>query len=93
MVPVGLGLDAHALDGAELALDTQQLLNDALRLLVAAFTEVVVADEAVGVHEVERRPVVIGEGAPDLVVVVDRERVVDPALLRRPPHAVDLMLE
>ena len=33
------------------------------------------------------------EGAPDLVVVVDRDRVVDPSLLRRLPHAVDLVLE
>jgi hypothetical protein len=45
-------------------------------LLVASFAEVVVADDAVGVDEVERRPVVVVEGAPDLVVVVDRDRVV-----------------
>src|SRR4051794_37959744 len=31
--------------------------------------------------------------APDPVVVVDRDRVVDPSLLGRLPHAVDLVLE
>ena len=41
----------------------------------------------VGVDEVQRRPVVVGEGAPDLVVVVDRDRVVDRSLVvaRRTP--------
>jgi hypothetical protein len=33
------------------------------------------------------------EGAPDLVVVVDRHRVVDRSLSRRLPHAVELVLE
>ena len=45
------------------------------------------------VDEVERRPVVVVEGAPDRVVVVDRDRVVDRSLLDRPPHAVDVVLE
>jgi hypothetical protein len=34
---------------------------------------VVVADDAVGVDEVQRRPVVVVEGAPNCVVVVDRD--------------------
>ena len=93
VVPVGLRLHAEPFDGDELALDAEQPLDDALRLLVASFAEVVVADHAVRVDEVERRPVVVVEGAPDLVVVVDRDRVVDRSLLRRPPHAVDLVLE
>jgi hypothetical protein len=54
---------------------------------------VVVANDAVRVDEVQRRPVVVVEGAPDFVVVVDRDRVVDPSLLGRLPHAVDLVLE
>ena len=75
------------------ALDAQQLLDDALRLLVAAFAEVLVADDAVGVDEVQRRPVVVGERVPDLVVVVDGDRVVDRSLAGRAPHAVDVVLE
>jgi hypothetical protein len=54
---------------------------------------VLVADDSVRVDEVKRRPVAVGEGAPDRVVVVERDRVVDPPLSRRPPHAVDLVLE
>src|SRR4051812_3019993 len=59
VVPVGRRLHADAFDGDELALDSKQLLDDALRLLVAPFTEVLVADRAVGVEEVERRPVLV----------------------------------
>ena len=65
MVPVGRRLDAEPLDGDELALDPEQPLDDALGLLVASFAEVLVADDAVLVDEVERRPVVVGERAPD----------------------------
>jgi hypothetical protein len=93
VVPVGLRLHAEPLDGDELALDAEQPLDDALRLLVASFAEVLVADHALCVDEVERRPVVVVEGAPDLVVVVNHDRVVDRSLLRRLAHAVDLVLE
>src|SRR5215207_1936034 len=93
VVPVGLRLHAEPFHGDELALDAEQPLDDALRLLVASLTEVVVADDAVRVDEIERRPVMVGERAPDLVVVVERDRVVDRSLLRRLPHAVNVVLE
>jgi len=93
VVPVGLGLHAGPFDGEELALNAEETLDDALRLLVASFAEVVVPDDAVGVDEVERRPVVVGEGAPDRVVVVLRDRVVDVPHLHRLPHEVEVMLE
>ena len=93
MVPVGCRLDAEPFDGDELALDAEQPLDDALGLLVASLAEVLVADDAVRVDEVERRPVVVVERAPDRVVVVDRDRVVDLSLLDRRPDAVDLVLE
>ena len=89
VVPVGLRLDAEPLDGDQLALDAEQLLDHALGLLVPAFTEVVIADDAVAVDEVQRRPVVVVEGAPDLVVVVERDRIVDPSLRDRLPHPVE----
>jgi hypothetical protein len=60
-------------DADELALDAKQPLDDALGLLVASFADVVVADDAVRVDEVQRRPVVVVEGAPACVVVVDRD--------------------
>ena len=62
-------------------------------MLVASLAEVLVADEAAAVDEVQRRPVVVVEGAPDGVFVVDRDRVVDPSLGGRLPHAVELVLE
>jgi hypothetical protein len=61
--------------------------------LVASFAEVPVADPAVGVDEVERRPGVDGERVPDRVVVVDPDRIVDRSLGGRLPHAVDVALE
>jgi hypothetical protein len=93
VLPVCLRLHAEPLDGDEVALDAEQPLQQPLRLLVTALAEVVVPDDAVRVDEVERRPVVVVEGPPDGVVVVDRDRVVDPALRRRHPHAIDLVLE
>ena len=80
-------------DGDELALDAEQPLDHALRLLVAAFAEVVVADDSLGIDEVQRGPVVVVECAPDRIVVVDCDRVVDLSLGRRLPHAIDLVLE
>ena len=49
----GCGLHTHSLDGGELALDAQQTLDDALGLLVAALAEVVVANDALLVDEVD----------------------------------------
>ena len=93
MVPVGCRLDAEPFDGDEFALDAEQPLDDALGLLVASFAEVLVADDALLVDEVERRPVVVVERAPDRVVVVDRDRIVDLSLPDRLPDAIDLVLE
>src|SRR5215211_5511236 len=93
VLPVGRRFHAGSFDRYELALHAEQLLDAALELLVASFAEMVVADDAVPVGEVQRRPVVVGEGAPDLVVVVDRDGIVDGSLLRRAAHAVDVVLE
>jgi hypothetical protein len=93
MVPVGLRLHAERLDRHELALDAEQLLDDALRSLVAPFAEVLIADDAVPVGEVERGPVAVGEGVPDRVVVVGGDRVIDRSHGRGPAHALDLVLE
>jgi hypothetical protein len=75
VVPVGRRLHADPFDGDELALHAEQTLDDALGFVVATLTEVLVADDAVRVDEVERRPVVVREGAPGRVVVVLRNRV------------------
>src|SRR3954454_24387713 len=93
MVPVRLGLDATPFDGYRFAIDAEQALDRALRLLVAPLAEVVVADDAVAVDEVERGPVLVAEGAPDPVVAVDGHRIVDRSFLRRLLDPVDLVLE
>jgi hypothetical protein len=91
--PVGFGLDPSSFHRHERPIDAEQLLDPTLGLLVSTFAEVLVADDAFPVDEVERRPVVVVEGAPDPVVVVDHDRVVDRAVLRGPPYEVDLVLE
>lgn len=93
MAPVGCRLDAAPFDGDELALHAEQSLDGVLGLLVASFAEVVVADDACGVDEIEGRPVVVVERVPDAVVVVHRDRVTDPSLCDRGADAVDLVFE
>ena len=93
MIPVGRRLDANPFNADEVALDSEQLLDHALRLLVAALAELLIANDALLVDEVERRPVVVIERAPDLIVVVDRDRVVDSSRFDRRPDALDLVLE
>ena len=88
--PVRGGLDAAALDVDESAADlagsglVQQLPDRRLRPLVLALAEAVVPDLPFRVHEVDRGPVAVVEGLPDRVVVVDRDRIADPHLLRLP---------
>ena len=93
VLPVGVGLDADALDRHDVTVDAQQLLDGALRLQVPPLAEVEVADVAVGVEEVERRPVVVVEAVPHLVLVVDHHRVVDAAGIDCTPDEVDPVLE
>jgi hypothetical protein len=93
VIPVGLRLHAEPFDRDELALDAEQPLNHALGLLVAAFAEVLVADDAVRIDEVDSRPEMVGEGLPDRVVIVDPDRVVDRSLVDGGPHAVAVVLE
>jgi hypothetical protein len=81
VVPVGRLLDALPLDGDELALDAEQPLDDPLRFLIAPFAEVLVADAALRVDEIERRPVAVGKGAPDLLVVVHGHGVWTPTTI------------
>src|SRR5262249_26117323 len=67
----------------------QQLLDDALALLVAALAEVVVPDPPLRVRDVDGGPIVVGERLPDAVLAVDRDRITDSVLLNRPADVVD----
>ena len=72
---------------------TKEHLNRALGLFVATFTEVLVADAALCVGEVQRGPELVRECVPDRVVVVDRDRVLEVQLVYGPTHAVDVVLD
>src|ERR687890_2427758 len=69
------------------------LLKDHLRDGVLSLAEVVVADHSLLICDVERRPVVIGEGTPDGVVAIERDRVIHPHVLGGRDHVVDVLLD
>ena len=60
---------------------------------VLALAEVVVADPALRIGEVDRRPVVVVEGVPDAVVAVDGDRVRHPQRAGLGDDVVDVVLE
>src|SRR5207342_2853617 len=55
----------------------QQLLDPGLRVGIAALAEVPVNDATVLVDQILRRPVLVAESVPGLVVVVLRDRIAD----------------
>jgi hypothetical protein len=91
--PVGLRLHADAFNRNELALNAEESLGGPLGLLIATLPEMAVADDAFRADEVQRRPVVVFKGAPNRVVVVERNRVVDRALTDRFAHTVGSVLK
>src|ERR1700729_4349349 len=80
---VGGGLGArrahgnHVYGQVALAGLGQKLLDHLLGFGIVALAEEVVADLALGVDEIIRRPIFIVERAPDRIIVVDRDRIVD----------------
>src|SRR3954452_23095560 len=66
-IPVGRRLYARCFDASKVALDAEESLDEALGPLVAPFAVVRVANDAVGVDEVQRRPGAVGERVPDRV--------------------------
>src|SRR5712691_6109606 len=56
----------------------QELPDDHFRPLVVTLAESMVTNTTLHVGEIEGGPVIVDERAPDLVVVVDRNGVVDP---------------
>ena len=80
--PVGGHLEPHGVDIDEVLIDAragvhQQLLDHHLDGGVLALAEVVVTDPAVDVGDVHGRPEVVRERAPDGVVAVEHDRVLD----------------
>src|SRR5215211_7468182 len=75
--PVGRLGEAAGFDTSGLPVHAQQSLDRSLGLLVGALAEVVEPDTPVAIDEVDGRPVVVLERAPDGEVVVDDDRVAD----------------
>ena len=51
------------------------------------------ADPSFGIDEVERGPIVVRERLPDGVIVVDRDRILDARLAKRPADVLRVVLE
>jgi hypothetical protein len=94
-----LRLESVRRDRDELVIDVlasglaQQVLDHPLAFVVLALAEVVVADPALRVCEVDGRPIPVGEGAPHPIVAVERDRVPDSHGLCGLADVLDLALE
>src|SRR3984893_13218388 len=97
--PIRLGFDTTGVDRSQLITDAaepglgQQLLDNSFRLFVSALTELMVSNPPLRIDDVERRPVMVVEGAPDRIVVVDRDGKIDLPVLHSPADVVDVFLE
>ena len=97
--PIGGRFDAAGIDRDGLTVDPansafgQQCLDDHFRLFVGALAENMVSDTPLRIDEIQRRPILIVEGAPDDMVVVDRDRVIDPQVFHGPANVVRVLLE
>ena len=96
--PVGRRFDTGGLEEHEALVDVdtglaQEHLEDHLGFLVLAFAEVVVSDTPFGVAEIESRPVVIAEGAPDSILAIESDRVFDPHVPHSSADVLDVALE
>ena len=92
-VPVGGLGEPAGVDADGFLVDAQELLDRSLGLLVVALAEVVEADSAVAIDEVQGGPVAVRQRLPDGEVVVDDDRVVDAQLAGRMTHVVEVVLE
>src|SRR6516165_1395326 len=71
----------------------QESLNHNLRLFVFALTENMVADASLCIGEIESRPIIIAKRAPDRMIVIDHDRVVDAHVLGGPAEVVDILFK
>jgi hypothetical protein len=71
----------------------QEPLDNHFRPFVFTFAVVVVPDTSLGVGEVQGGPVVVAEGEPHRVVIVDRDRVIHPHLEDSPADVLGVFLE
>jgi len=71
----------------------EELADDALGTVVPALAEMVVAHAPPGVDEIVGGLIVIVEGAPERIVVVERDRIGNAELPDRPAYIFGIALE
>src|SRR5215211_5788196 len=64
----------------------QQLLNNHFRLFVFALAELMMSDMPLRIDEIEGGPISVVESTPYRIVAIDRDRIIDPHILRGPPN-------
>ena len=68
-------------------------MDHPLRAVIVAFAEMVMANLALGIDKVVRRPILVVEGPPDRVVIVERNGITDLEIGNGVAHVVDILLE
>src|SRR2546422_1334026 len=76
-----------------LPLTDLQVLQNPFRLFVGALAEVMIAQTPLRIHNVKGRPVVIRERVPDCIVVIDRDRILDPHVPGGPAHVLEVVFK
>src|SRR5215213_6771431 len=95
--PVGLSLqtvrsDRYQVAGYALPSGlAQQPLNEPLALFVSALAELMVPDPSICVGDVDGRPISVVERAPDCVVVVECDGIINGHIRYRLAYVVDVV--
>ncbi len=99
VAPIGGSFSSMGIDRNQFITDAadsrlgQQLLNNHFRLFVFALAEVMMSNTPLRIDEIEGRPIVVRESPPDRIVVIDRDRILDPHVLRGPANVLDVVLK
>src|SRR5215471_5412340 len=97
--PIGGSFSTTGINRNQLLTDSansglgQQLLNNHLRLFVFALAEVMMSNMPLRIDEIEGRPIFVLERTPYRVVAIDRDRIIDPQVLRSSANVVDVLLK
>src|SRR5712691_2336466 len=89
---MGIDRNQFMTDAADSGLG-QQLLNDHFRLFVFALAELMMSNMPLRIDEIEGRPILVVESTPYRMVAIDRDRIIDPHVLRGPANVIDVFLE
>src|SRR6266545_4716749 len=97
--PIGGSFNTTGIDRYQFMIDVthpgfgQQLVQNHFRLFVVALAEVMMSNLPLRIDEIERRPIVVVEGTPDRIVVIDRDWMFNPQALHGSANVIDVSLE